>query len=507
MDTKGLEQRIKDLEARTRGIVNAVVDGVVIIDAHGKIEMFNPGAERIFGISAAHATGKDISEFMSGPDRAGHADYMKRYMSGRPAKIIGLGREVVGRRISGETFPMELAVGEVAGADGRYFVGVIRDISETREIEEALRRSEEGFRRIFENAPIGVLTADFAGQINSCNPALLAMLGSVQSAVIGHSVFDFAVPGDEKILAPLFDDMANAVCEMGNAELRWRGGAGATRYVTIHCSAVRLPEAAGFVIGQVVDRTEQVIVEETANAAREQLAHVGRLTTLGEMASAIAHEINQPLTAIAAHAQACRRIINQGPAGPEFLAEAFEHIANQALRAGEVVKRIRGFVSKRESERSAVTLTEVLDTVMDLAEADARSARVKIEISDRTVSAPVFIDPLQIQQVCLNLIRNGIDAMAAKDPAERIVTISRELVDGRVVAHFDDRGDGVPDAVIDQLFHPFFTTKDSGMGMGLSISRSIIAAHDGELTYEKNRFGGARFSFSLPLAVDQGDND
>jgi two-component system, LuxR family, sensor kinase FixL len=501
MDTNGLEQRIKDLEARTHGIVNAVLDGVIIIDAHGEIDMFNPGAERIFGISAADATGKNISELMAEPDRDRHAEHMDRYMSGQPPTIIGIGREVVGRRINGETFPMELAVGEVSGADGLHFVGVVRDISERRKIEEALRRSEEGFRLIFANAPIGVLTTDFGGRVNSCNPALLSMLRSVDSDIVGHSVFEFAVPGDEETLAPLFDDMANAVCDVCYAELRWRGGKGATRHVTIHFSVVRLPEAAGFVIGQVVDRTEQVIFEEGANAAREQLAHVGRLTTMGEMASAIAHEINQPLTAIAAHAQACRRIIKQGPAGPEFLANAFEHIADQALRAGEVVKRIRGFVSKRESERSVVTITQVLETVMDLAEADARAAQVKIEVLDRTVVSPVFVDSVQIQQVCLNLIRNGIDAMAVKDPAERIITISRELVGERVMAHFDDRGDGVSETELDQLFHPFFTTKESGMGMGLSISRSIIAAHDGELTYEKNRFGGARFTFSLPIAV------
>jgi len=327
------------------------------------------------------------------------------------------------------------------------------------------------------------------------------MLRSVETDIVGHSVFEYPVPGDREILAPLFDDMANSVCDTCYAKVRWRGGKGATRYLAIHFSVVRLPEGTSFVIAQVVDRTEQVISEEATNAAREQLAHVGRLTTLGEMASAIAHEINQPLTAIAAHAQACRRITDQGPPDPELLADAFEHIANQALRAGEVVKRIRGFVSKRESERSVVTITGILETVRDLAEADARSAQVKIEFMDRTALPPVLADPVQIQQVCLNLIRNAIDEMATKDPAERILTISGEVVDGRVVTHFDDHGAGVSESVIDQLFHPFFTTKDAGMGMGLSISHSIIAAHDGELTYERNRFGGARFSFSLPVTI------
>ncbi len=502
MEVDELAQRVEDLEARTRGILNAVVDGVVLTDDHGIIELFNPGAERIFGIPTAEAVGMSINELMPEADRVPHSRYMERYREGEPPHILGIGREVVGRRIDGETFPMEIAVGEVTGTDGRHFVAVVRDISQGRAIEEALRRSEEGFRLVFQNAPIGILTADFDGKINSCNPALLAMLRSVEHEIVGHSVFEFGVAGDERTLPPLFEDMATGVCDVCYAELRWRGGMGATRYLAIHFSAVRSEEGASFVIGQVVDRTEQVFSEEATNAAREQLTHVGRLTTLGEMASAIAHEINQPLTAIATHAQACRRITDQGVPDPEFLAEAFEHIANQALRAGEVVKRIRGFVTKRDSERSAVRLTEVIETVLDLAEADARSAQVKIEIMNRNVFPAVVVDPVQIQQVCLNLIRNGIDAMADKEPSERVISISRELVDDRVVAHFDDRGDGVPEEVLDRLFHPFFTTKETGMGMGLSISRSIIAAHDGELTYEKNQFGGARFSFSLPVAIE-----
>lgn len=501
METNGLIQRIKDLEAQTRGILGAVVDGVIIIDAGGRIESFNAGAERIFGVSAADAVAMNIRDFMPEPDRSKHDEYIKRYLNGHPPGIIGVGREVSGCRFNGEIFPMELAVGEVAGTDGLRFVGVVRDISERRGIEEALRRSEEGFRLIFENAPIGILTADVGGKINSCNPALLTMLRTVEGDIVGHSVFELALPADAQTLTLLFDDMSSGVCDVCYARMRWRGGMGATRYLAIHFSVVRLPEAESFVIGQIVDRTEQVFSEDSTSAAREQLAHVGRLTTLGEMASAIAHEINQPLTAIATHAQACRRITNQGVPDPELLADAFDHIAKQALRAGEVVKRVRGFVSKRDSERVIVTLTEVLETVMDLAEPDARSAQVTMEIEDGPVLPPVFVDPVQMQQVCLNLIRNGIDAMIDNDVADRVITISREQAGERVVLHFDDRGGGVPDEVLDELFHPFFTTKEAGMGMGLSISRSIMAAHNGELTYTKNAIGGARFSCSLPVAI------
>ena len=491
-------QRIADLEARTRGILDAVVDGVVIINSDGRIEMFNPGSERIFGLSADEAIGRNISLLMPEPDRSHHDGFIKRYLEDDTPRIIGIGREVTGQRANGDTFPMELAVGEVEGSAGRSFVGVIRDISKRQAIETALQRSEESFRLIFENAPIGVLITDLSGKIIRCNNALTAMLKMVENDVIGNSIADFARSDPD--FSNMLGDIACGSRDIGQAELKWQGGGSGVLDVTVHMSVVRLPHAQSFIVGQVVDRTEQMIAEEATNAARAQLAHVGRVATLGEMASTIAHEINQPLTAIATHAQACRRILQHGDSDPVLLEDAFKNIANEALRAGEVVKRIRGFVSKRESRRILVTLGTVLDTVLDLAEVDARAADVRITFDRSAAEHLVFVDPVQIQQVCLNLIRNAIDEMQRYGDGERVVAISLEAQDKMVLTHFDDHGNGVPEAVLGQLFQPFFTTKESGMGMGLSISRSIAVAHDGDLTYSVNEFNGARFTFSLPIA-------
>jgi two-component system sensor kinase FixL len=220
---------------------------------------------------------------------------------------------------------------------------------------------------------------------------------------------------------------------------------------------------------------------------------------MGEMASAIAHEINQPLTAIANHAQAARRLVASGKIEDGMLEEACTQIAEQALRAGQVVRRIRAFVTKRESHKELTTLHEVVRSVLELAAADAREAGVRVDLRLDASPPTVLIDPVQLQQVCLNLIRNAIDAMRETPPDGRVLEIGGRVDAAVHELYFDDRGPGIPATVSDQLFYPFFTTKPDGMGMGLSISQSIVAAHGGTLKHRTNEHGGARFTITLPI--------
>lgn len=362
------------LRARYQGVIDAAVDGIVIIDERGTVETFSAAAERIFGYRAGEVVGRNVSMLMPEPDASAHDGYLANYLGGGPPRIIGIGREVVGRRRDGELFPMDLSVGEVAGQRPRRFVGMVRDVTERHRAEDETRE------------------------------------------------------------------------------------------------------------------------------ARERLAQVGRVTTLGEMASAIAHEINQPLTAISAYAQAARRLIDRGAADEATLRETLEAVAAQAIRAGDVVKRIRAFVSHRDTGRERHALNDIVRAVLGLAEVDARSHRVRIETHLAPGLPEVLVDEVQIQQVCLNLVRNAIDAMLAQPEAERRLVITTAAAAGRVTACFEDNGPGVSPAMQAHLFEPFQTTKDDGMGMGLSISHSIIAAHDGTLTLETDRARGAAFTLALPGA-------
>jgi len=380
-EIEATRRELQALRARFHGILDAAVDGLIIIDEKGIVEHFNRAAERIFGCGADEIVGRNVSELMPPPDRDLHDDYINRYLVSGEARIIGIGREVTGRRRDGERFLMTLAVGEVTVDQTRRFVGIVRDITDQKRMAEALRQGEEDLR-------------------------------------------------------------------------------------------------------------EQ----------RERLAHAGRLTTMGEMASAIAHEINQPLTAIATFAQAGRRMLGGGSPSLEELTQALDQIGRQAERAGEIIRRLRAFMRRRDGRREPVDLNEQLRKVIRLADVDIRHHNCRL-IADHASCLPVVhADAVQIQQVVLNLIRNAVDAVADLPEARRVIRIvSRFVEPDRVEVGVEDHGSGISDP--SRLFAPFFTTKAEGVGLGLSISSSIITAHGGNLWHVATAGGGATFRFSLPVAL------
>ena len=237
-------------------------------------------------------------------------------------------------------------------------------------------------------------------------------------------------------------------------------------------------------------------------ALRARLTHVTRLGTLGEMAAGLAHEINQPLTAIATYSQACRRLIAAGEVSFEDLQETLGKVSAQAHRGGEVIRRLRSLGKEGESRRELVRINAVVGEAVKLAEADARFHGFRIEIEFDPGLPPVVADTVQIQQVVLNLIRNGIDACEESGASAREIQVTTGPAGvEHVQVAVRDSGPGVGEDSLARLFEPFFTTKESGMGVGLAISRSIVTSHGGRLWFENNSEGGATFRFSLPAAA------
>ena len=257
-------------------------------------------------------------------------------------------------------------------------------------------------------------------------------------------------------------------------------------------------------VGSVVvfrDMTERNEAAEKIRQHRSELAHVGRLSTLGEMASGIAHELNQPLTAISTNARACVRMLESGRTTPERCSDVLEKVAVQAERAGEVIRHMRRFVRKDEPGLEPLRLGTAIDSVVELLRPDARRAGITLQLdlagSDRCVMAQA----IQIEQVILNLARNAIEAMADSPPERRRLMLrTRPAGDRRMKIQVSDTGPGLSREVSDTLFEPFVTTKPQGLGLGLSISSGIVAAHGGKLVVESRPGTGAVFSFSLPLA-------
>ncbi|MEM7542252.1 MAG: PAS domain S-box protein [Pseudomonadota bacterium] len=487
----------KDVQAQLDAIFRAAVDGVIVINGEGIIQLFNPGAEKIFGYSAAEVVGRNVSELMPTPDKERHGEYIARYIAGGEPQIIGQGREVIGLRADGQTFPMELSVGDASTDEGNRFVGIVKDITQRRTIENELLASEREHRVLFDQAPVGVFTANLDGTLINYNNIMADLQGHTGQE--GVRCEDFVVPENRSRLRRALERLRSGSNDNEQLRVRCQNKHGEEHHVELRMSIIRTSEP--FIIGHVADHSEEIAAQAELRNAQRQLAQVGRVATLGEMASAIAHEINQPLTAIAAYAQACQRLIEAADYDPDTINASFSSIYDQAMRAGQVVHRIRAFVRDRESSRTIENINDTVISSVELAQFDATESDVEINLDLSSDLPAVHVDRVQIQQVCLNLLRNAIDALVESKTENRQILILTAALERGVEVSFADNGPGISAAVADTLFQPFKTTKEQGMGMGLSISHSIISNHDGRLYFSSREDGGAIFTFEIPADV------
>jgi C4-dicarboxylate-specific signal transduction histidine kinase len=248
------------------------------------------------------------------------------------------------------------------------------------------------------------------------------------------------------------------------------------------------------------DITDRKAVDDERRQQSQRLQQTSRLIAMGEMASSLAHELNQPLAAIANYSSGCVQRLESGQFEREELLAAMQKASFQAERAGKIIRRVRDFVRKSEPNYAAVPLEQIVDDIAGFADIEARKSSVRL----RTVVAPdlppVYADGIMIEQVLLNLIKNGIEAMQQTPHARRVLRIDVRR-NGQGMAEFSvaDSGHGVSDDDKDKMFEPFYTTKQEGMGMGLNICRTIIEFHNGRLWVEANPDGGTIFRFTLPF--------
>jgi two-component system, LuxR family, sensor kinase FixL len=262
-----------------------------------------------------------------------------------------------------------------------------------------------------------------------------------------------------------------------------------------------------FFTGFIRDLTERQQTEARLQELQSELVHMSRLTAMGEMASALAHELNQPLAAIANYMKGSRRLLeNRQDQGLSALRDAMEKAADQALRAGDIIRRLRDFVSRGESERCVEDIKKLIEEASALALVGAKDKGVRVRFAFAPRLNYVLADKVQVQQVLLNLIRNAIDAMESA-PTRELVVATSPAAENTIEISVSDTGTGIAPGIASQLFQPFVTTKSHGMGVGLSISRTIIESHGGSITYRPNLGGGTVFSFTLPAVSKEEDRD
>lgn len=498
-------RRSSEAELEFHALLDAAVDSIIVIDHRGRIEQFNLASERIFGYTAAEVLGLNVDVLMPAPYRADHDAYMDNYKATGEAKIIGIGREVQAQRKDGSVFPCELAVGKVQGVVPPRYIGFIRDITLRKLAAERLRRSESELRLAQELANLGnyVVHMD-QSEADYYSPQLCRILAVAPHEDITQlrALLERRVhPGDQEKIDEAFRELDGAASAI-DVEYRIVQADGTTRHLHHIAQVTRDTQGAPLKhVGTVHDVTERRQTEDEARQLQERLTHFSRLSTMGEMAAGLAHEINQPLSAIANYAQACQRFVRSPTRDDADVLEALEQISVQALRAGEVIRRLRNFVKNREVKREPVDCHRLLDDLRTLAETDARLNNVRLRIEATQGLPTVYADPIQLQQVVLNLVRNAIDAMSDAPDANREVVLStRQLPDGEIEIVVADHGSGLAPEAADHLFNPFFTTKSGGTGLGLAISRSIVRAHGGRLWHTPNEGTGARFHFTLPAS-------
>lgn len=382
------------------------------------------------------------------------------------------------------------------------------EASERMRAERALRRSEEQLRQqfaeleqIYDTAPVGLALHDTALRYVRINERLAAINGHPVAAHIGRTVREIIPDISDSVERDL-----NYVLDTGQPRLdvevtaKTRAEPGVMRKWLTSYYPLRSPE--GRVIGVscvVQDISELVWAQERARRHLEELAHVARLSTVGEMAAGIAHELNQPLTAMANYAFIAQHTLDNGQSpDTDRLRSILEELSEQALRAGSVVSHLRDFVRKHNPQRTLVCLNDMVRESLALIGSELRLGGVQTQLQLAESLPRVHADAIQIQQVILNLLRNAIEAMTEIEPDTRLLTIETAASGDCVAVAVSDSGVGFAPGA--RLFDAFFTTKEHGMGLGLAISRSIVEDHGGRLWGEPRPSGGATFRFTLPGA-------
>jgi two-component system sensor kinase FixL len=489
-------------DALYRAIVDTAVDAIVVIDRNGAIRSVNHATERLFGYAAEELVGRNVKLLMPEPYAGGHDAYVANYLRSGQKKIIGIGREVVGRRKDGSVFPMDLSVGEARDGDQPIFVGIVRDITDRKAAELAQRESELRLRSMLDTVPDAIVVIDAQGMIQSFSPAAEQLFGYAGAEVVGRNASmlmpapyreahdgyierylrtgERRIIGIGRVVTGLRKNGETFPIELQVGEFAFSGG----RYFT----------------GFIRDLTQRQEAERRIQDLQAELLHASRLSVMGQMASTMAHELNQPLTAVTNYLEAGRQLLTTGAGGPERIGEMMEKAIAQAQRAGDVIRRLRGFVAKGETERRIQSLNRLVEEALALALVGARQRGVRALLQLDHALPPVLVDHVQIQQVVLNLVRNAVDAMEQVERRELTIGTRTIPQQGVVEVTIADTGPGIAPELAERLFQPFVTTKATGMGLGLSICREIVEAHQGRLTTAPGPSGGAVFCVTLPIA-------
>lgn len=486
--------------------LNLLIDGaqghaIYLLDAAGRVTIWNKGAERLKGWREDEVVGKDAAIFYP-PDEIA---------AGKPAEDLAraasegrLETEDWRVRRDGSEFLADVSITALRADDGsvRGFAKIVSDITARRAAEETLRSQESLLRSILSTVPDAMVVIDDQGLIVSFSAAAERLFGYREAELLGVNVSRLMPSPDRErhdaYIRRYLETGEKRIIGIGRVVFAERkDGSTFPMELSIgEASSDSHPLFTGF----IRDLTERQQTEARLESLQSELIHVSRVSAMGTMASTLAHELNQPITAVANYVEAVRDLlIDPESADMPMIRGALDDTAKEALRAGHIVRRLRDFVARGEVEKTIEKLPLLINEAAVLGLMGAREKGVEPRFDLDPYASPVLVDKVQIQQVLINLIRNAVDAMA-DSPERRLTVTSRPDQQGFVRVIVADTGQGVKPEVAAQLFTAFVSTKADGMGLGLSICRTIVEANGGRIWMEPRAGGGTEFHFTLVSA-------
>ena len=510
-DRKRVEEALNKAQTLFENFFEFSPDAIVATDGNGRITRVNSAVEKVFGYARTELEGLPVETLMPERFRPAHPDHRARYTARPSVRPMGTGLELYGRRKDGDEFPVEIMLSPVGTADGPIFISVVRDVSEKKRAEQALRQSEQqlrdreeqagrDLRQIIDAIPqqVFVFGADWSPLF--ANRRELEYTGlTPQEAQSKDAIAKIFHPEDLKKLEVLRERSLSASASF-EMEARIRGKDGQYRWFLIRDNPVR--DDQGRVLrwyGTRTDIEDRKRSEEALRQAQADLAHVTRITTMGELASSIAHEVNQPISGVVLNANTCLRWLDGDSPNLNEAREAARRIVRDGKRASEMINAIRALVRKTVTAKGRLDMNETVREVLDLAQNEVLKNHVTLRTEFADNLSPVLGDRVQLQQVVLNLIMNGVEAMSTVGERRRELIIRTQDDEAdQVRVTVQDTGIGLDPQSMERIFDAFYTTKSGGMGMGLSISRSIVDNHGGRLWAVPNDGPGTAFHFTVP---------
>jgi two-component system cell cycle sensor histidine kinase/response regulator CckA len=487
------EIKNRDAQELMAAVFNSVPGLLYLYTEDGRLIQWNRQHEVMSGYTAEELLNFRIVDWVDEENRATLAkEFSRIFTEGYTQVELNLILK------NGQKMPV-FATGSRLVIDGKpHMVGIAIDISERKRSEAALLSSEERFRALAESALVGIYILQ-DGHYTYVNPVMARIFGYSVAEMTGMIPSKIVQPDDHDMVGEHIRRRISGEVQAVHYEVRGRCRDGSTRDVEVYGVGMQV-DGKPALVGTLIDITDRRLSEQKMRQQHDELAHMARVHVVSQLASSLAHELNQPLGAILRNSEAAELLLQDPSPDLDELRAILADIRKDDHRAGEVIDRMRDLIRRRPVEHLPLDLNVLVGEVVTLVRPDAEMRRVRLTIETAPVLPPVHGSRVQLQQVLLNLLLNAMDALSDTPSARRRVAVRVRRADAVVEVAVSDNGPGIPADRLSRLFEPFFTTKSNGLGMGLPISLGIIEAHGGRLWAENNADGGATFTFTLPAA-------